>query len=66
MHVCKFGTFSAKFLAYLDNALEFITPPQKVRYIQPLGIYPKISASPSGLPVASQYLLSFHSIPFHR
>ena len=60
----KFGTSSTKSLAYLDSALEFFATPQSGRYIQPLGICSKISASPSGLPVSSQYLLSFPYIPF--
>lgn len=64
--VYKFGTSSAKSLAYLANALEFIathppTPAKDGRYIQALVVCSKISASPSGLPEASQYLLSFPS-----
>lgn len=64
--VYKFGTSSAKSLAYLDNAVEFIatcppTPLPDRNYLQALVVCSKVSASPSGLPEASQYLLSFLS-----
>lgn len=47
--VYKFGICSARFSAYLDNAVEFIAPPPpSPGYIQPLGIYSKMNPSSSG------------------
>lgn len=64
--IYEFGICTARFLAYFDNAMEFIATPSSSGYVQPLGIYSKMNTSSSGLPVASHYLLSFHSILFYH